>query len=192
MAIKELKNFIFENYYKRIGLPKENSYYPMKYPKKKDLLLLATKLIEIKCLMPVMLRNIIVLIWNEKNKKLVKRSNLIKNPNIVYIRSVFTKHSKISQKLSKAIRQTEKASLVDAGKKSNSPLFSETKHWKIFGWKSHDSFMLIKVTQVLMVSRFWLLSILNYKLKILNIQLWIISYNYWLNWKAFNSWQHWI
>ena len=174
MSIKELKNFIFENYYKdykELLFPKENSYYPMKYPKKKDLLLLPTKSIEIKYLMPVILRNIIVLIWNEKNKKLVKRSNLIKNPNIVYIRSVFTKHSKISQKSSKVIRQTEKASLVDAGKKSNSPLFSETKNWKIFGWKSHDDFMLIKVTQVLMVSRFWLLSILNYKLKILNIQL---------------------
>ena len=49
MTIKELKDFIFENYYnyyRRIRFPKENSYYSMKHQKKKDLLLLPTKLIE--------------------------------------------------------------------------------------------------------------------------------------------------
>ena len=46
MTIKELKDFIFENYYRRIRFPKENSYYLMKHQKKKDLLLLPTKLIE--------------------------------------------------------------------------------------------------------------------------------------------------
>ena len=36
----------FENYYKRIGFSKENSYYSMKHLKKKGLLFLANKLIE--------------------------------------------------------------------------------------------------------------------------------------------------
>ena len=41
-----VSDFIFENYYTRIGLSKESSYYSIKRSKKKDLLLLATKLIE--------------------------------------------------------------------------------------------------------------------------------------------------
>ena len=36
----------FENYYKRIGVSKESSYYSMKRLKRKYLLLLANKLIE--------------------------------------------------------------------------------------------------------------------------------------------------
>ena len=46
MTIKELKDFIYESYYRWIGDLKENSYYSIKHSKKKDLLLLATKLIE--------------------------------------------------------------------------------------------------------------------------------------------------
>ena len=45
MSVNEIKDFIFENYYKRIEFSKENSYYSMKRLKKK-LLLLANKLIE--------------------------------------------------------------------------------------------------------------------------------------------------
>ena len=41
-----IKDFIFENYYKRIGFSKENSYYSMKRLKRKDLLLLGNKAIE--------------------------------------------------------------------------------------------------------------------------------------------------
>ena len=44
--MKELKNFIFENYYIRFGFAKESSYYSMKHQKKKGLQLLETKLIE--------------------------------------------------------------------------------------------------------------------------------------------------
>ena len=43
--MKELKYFVFQNYYRQIGFTKENSYYPMKHQKKKDLRFLATKLI---------------------------------------------------------------------------------------------------------------------------------------------------
>ena len=46
MAIKEPKYFIYENYYRRIGFPKRNSYYSMKHQREKDLPLLAIELIE--------------------------------------------------------------------------------------------------------------------------------------------------
>ena len=46
MSVNEIKDFIFENYYKRIGFSKENSYYSMKRLKRKDLLLLGNKAIE--------------------------------------------------------------------------------------------------------------------------------------------------
>ena len=45
MSVNEIKNSIFEIYYKRIEFFKENSYYLMKRLKKKDLLLLGNKLI---------------------------------------------------------------------------------------------------------------------------------------------------
>ena len=34
MTIKELKDIIYENYYRRIGFPKESSYHSMKHKKK--------------------------------------------------------------------------------------------------------------------------------------------------------------
>ena len=46
MFVNEIRDFIFENYYKQIGFSKENSYYSMKRLKQKELLLLANKLIE--------------------------------------------------------------------------------------------------------------------------------------------------
>ena len=46
MSGYEIKDFIFENCYKRIRFSKENSYYSMKRLKKKDLLLLENKIIE--------------------------------------------------------------------------------------------------------------------------------------------------
>ena len=46
VAVNELRHIIFENYCKRIGFVKERSYYSLKRFKRKDLLLLATKLIE--------------------------------------------------------------------------------------------------------------------------------------------------
>ena len=44
MSVNELRDFIFDNYYKRIWICKEKSYYSMKHLKKRDLLLLANKL----------------------------------------------------------------------------------------------------------------------------------------------------
>ena len=37
MTTKELKDFIYENYHRRIVFPKGNSYYSMKHQKEKDL-----------------------------------------------------------------------------------------------------------------------------------------------------------
>ena len=46
ILVYEIKDFIFENYYKRIVFSKENSSYSMEYLKKKVLLLLENKLVE--------------------------------------------------------------------------------------------------------------------------------------------------
>ena len=35
MTVKEVKDFIFENYYRQIGFAKEKSYYSIKRQKKK-------------------------------------------------------------------------------------------------------------------------------------------------------------
>ena len=45
MSVNEIRDFMFENYYKQIGFCKKNSYYSMKRSKK-DLFLLTNKLIE--------------------------------------------------------------------------------------------------------------------------------------------------
>ena len=45
ITIKELKDFTYESYYRRMGFLKENSHYSIKLQKKK-VLLLATKIIE--------------------------------------------------------------------------------------------------------------------------------------------------
>ena len=45
MFVNEIRKFIFENYYKRIGFSKENSYYQMKRLKRKDLMLLVNELV---------------------------------------------------------------------------------------------------------------------------------------------------
>ena len=36
MTAKELKDFIFENYYQRMGFAEENSYYSMKHQKNRS------------------------------------------------------------------------------------------------------------------------------------------------------------
>ena len=45
MSVNEIRDLIFENYYKRIGFSKENSSYSMKWLEK-NLSLLANKLIK--------------------------------------------------------------------------------------------------------------------------------------------------
>ena len=119
MTIKELKDFIYENYYRQFRFLKEKSYYSMKHQKKKDLLLLATKLI--------------VKITDAINAKQYYQSYLkrntdktFENPNIVDKKSVTIEHPKI------IIRQVEKVFQVGSGKSCDSTLYSETKKGKNF------------------------------------------------------------
>ena len=46
MSINDIRDFIFESYYKRIGFSKESSYYLIKLFKRKDLLFFTHKLIQ--------------------------------------------------------------------------------------------------------------------------------------------------
>ena len=46
MSNNEIKEFLFESNYKRIGFSKESSYYSVQRLKKKDSLFLKNKLIE--------------------------------------------------------------------------------------------------------------------------------------------------
>ena len=100
MSVSEIREFIFENYSKRIGSSKENSYYSMKCLKRKDLLLLANKLIE-KIPDPGNAKKPYWSFSRKKNRKSLKRSEIIihqpktfENPNIVDIKSATTEHSK--------------------------------------------------------------------------------------------------
>ena len=123
MSINEIKDFIFGNYYKRIAFSKESSYYSMKSLKKKDLLLLAKKLIE-KIPDPRNAKKHSQSFIRKKNRKSVKQSEIItyqrksfENANIVDRKSMITA---IINKLYKTIRQTEKVG-------SKSSLYSDTK-----------------------------------------------------------------
>ena len=64
LTINELRDFIFENYYRQFGFARENSYYSMKHQKKKDQQLFATKLTE-KYLILVVLK-ILLILFKEK------------------------------------------------------------------------------------------------------------------------------
>ena len=122
-----------EIYYRWVRFPKENSCYSMKHQKKKELLLLTTKLIE-KIPDANNAKQYCQTFLNRKNTKQVKRSKIIiqqpktlENSNIADIESVTIEHPKTSRKLSKTPRQAKKVSLEGSGKSSNIPLYSETK-----------------------------------------------------------------
>ena len=92
MSDNEIRDFILENYYKRIRFSKENNYYLMKSLKKKDLLLLVNKLIE-KIADPRNAKEHYQSLIRKKNTKSVKQSKTIfyqpktfENRNIVDIK----------------------------------------------------------------------------------------------------------
>ena len=91
MIVKEVKYFIFQNYYGRIGFTKKNSCHSIKHQKKKYLL--ATKSIK-KYLMLVML--------------ITQQPKPIENPNSIDIKSVTIEHPKTYLKFSKAIKHMKK------------------------------------------------------------------------------------
>ena len=79
MSINEIKDFIFENYYKRIGFSNGNRHYSMKCLKKKDLLLLANKLVE-KIPDPCNAKEHYQSFTRKKNRKPVKQSEIVTYP----------------------------------------------------------------------------------------------------------------
>ena len=126
MTVNELRDFIFENYYKQIGFVKESSYYSMKRLKKR--FAIACNQINRKMLATSNAKEHYDFYLKRKNTKSVKRSKVISQQlksieNIVDIKSVVIKHPKTSQKFSK----TKQVSQVGYGKTSNSPLYSKTK-----------------------------------------------------------------
>ena len=64
----------------------------------------------------------------KQSKIITQQQKVFENPNILYIKSVITEHTKTSHKLSKTIRQIEKISQVG----SNSSLYSDTRKAKNF------------------------------------------------------------
>ena len=75
MYALNIRDVIFENYYKGIGFSRENSYYSMKRLKRKDLMLLANKLIE-KIPYPRNVKEHYQSFLRNKNKKSVKQSEI--------------------------------------------------------------------------------------------------------------------
>ena len=99
MSVNEIKDFIFETYYKRIRFSKENSYYSMKHlRKKKDLLFLANKLME-TIPDPRNAKQHYLSFIRRENRKLIKQLKMITDrpktfeyPNIIDIKSTITEH----------------------------------------------------------------------------------------------------
>ena len=113
MSINEIKVFIFENCYKRIGFDKNISYNSMKHLYQKDLFLLANKLIK-NIVDPINTKKHYKSFTIKENRESVKQSEIItyqsrslKNPDNVNKKSFITEHPKTSYKLSKIIRQAE-------------------------------------------------------------------------------------
>ena len=105
MTVHELRNFIFENYYKRTGFVKESSYYSIKRLKKR--FAIACDQIDRKVVDPSNVEEYYNSYLKRENTKLVKRSKVItqqqkplENPNIVDIKSIAKEHPKTSCKLS--------------------------------------------------------------------------------------------
>ena len=127
MTIKELKNFIYENYYRQVWFPKESNHYSIKYQRKKDLLWLAIKL-TVKIPDATNAKLNYQFYVKRENTKLVGQSEITITNNYsttVDIKSVTIEHPKTSHKLSKTMRQGEKKSYTGFCKSSNSPLYSK-------------------------------------------------------------------
>ena len=113
MSANEIRDFIFKNYYKRVGVFKENSHYSMKRLKKKDLLLLANKLIE-KIPDPQNSKEHCQSFIRKKDTKSAKQSKIItyqpktfENPNVV-IKSIITEQNIQKLHVKVKIFQTKK------------------------------------------------------------------------------------
>ena len=68
MSINEIRDFIFESYYKRISIFKEKNYYTMKRLKKKRFILICKQINRKNVLILTMLNNIINLLSERKTQ----------------------------------------------------------------------------------------------------------------------------
>ena len=127
-SINEVKDFIFENYFKRIGFSKKVSYISMKHLNKKYLSLLANKLIK-NIPDPINAKEHYESFIIKKTRKPVKQSEIVtyrpKTFDIVDVKSIITEHRKTSYKLPKIIRQAEKVGC-------NTSLYKDTKKSEYF------------------------------------------------------------
>ena len=101
MSVSKLRDFILENYYKRIGFVKGGSYYSMKHLKK---IFVASKQINKKIPDPRSSKEHYQSFIRKKDTKLVKQSRLIiyqpntlENPNTFDMKLAITKHQKTFQ-----------------------------------------------------------------------------------------------
>ena len=76
MSVNDVRVFIFKKCYKRISFLKKDNYYSKKRLKRKDLLLLASKLIE-KAPDPCNAKEHYQSFLRKKNRKLIKQSEII-------------------------------------------------------------------------------------------------------------------
>ena len=78
MSVNEIRHFLFENYYKRVGFSKENSYYSMKHMVKK-INVTCKQINRKKYLILIMLKNTNnhQSFIGQKNRKSVKQSEII-------------------------------------------------------------------------------------------------------------------
>ena len=105
MTVTELRDFIFENYYKQIGFARANSFYSILIKRKKIYNCLNLNLEKYQML--VIIKEYYNSYLKRKNMKLVKRWKIqqlkaIRSPNIADIKSVIIEYSKTSHNLSKA------------------------------------------------------------------------------------------
>ena len=98
VSINEIKDFIFETCYKRIGFSKENSCYSVKRLKKSIYY----------CLQANYWKKYLIPVITKENRKSVKQSEQPKAFDTVYIKSITTDYPKTSHKLFKTIRQAKK------------------------------------------------------------------------------------
>ena len=132
ISIYEIKDFIFENYYKLIIFSEKIRYNSIKLLNKKNLLLLTNKLIK-NIHDPRNAKEQYQSFIIKKNRKSVKQSEIItyqlKTFDIFDIKSVNTEHSNTSHKLFKTERHTHKVG-------SNSFLYSDINKEKNFSTKT--------------------------------------------------------
>ena len=105
VTVKDLREFIFKNYYKRIGFTKRDSYHLLKKAqKKKDLVLFATNLTK-KIPDHTKAKEHYELFLKNKGEKIHEVPKSMKKTNNGGIKYVTVRHYKTASNLLKPIKQ---------------------------------------------------------------------------------------